>query len=161
MSLTLTLDKFDCEGEPTSVGIRWERWKRALLIYLEASNIEKGEKKRASLLHFGGFELQEVFYNIPGANVKATVDVDVFEVAISKLDAYFAPKQSRIYERHIFRLLKQEPNEKFEKFVVRLRQQADKCQFKERDENIIDQVKMLLKRATEENTTNWRRNNTR
>ncbi|GBP75786.1 hypothetical protein EVAR_65418_1 [Eumeta japonica] len=125
MSL-LSLEKFDCNGESTSVGVRWERWKRALFIYLEASNIDKDVKKKASLLHFGGLDLQEVFYNIPGANIEPSEGVDVFEVAISKLDSYFAPKQSRVYERHTFRLLKQEPEEKFEKFLVRLRKQADK-----------------------------------
>lgn len=140
MNSQLTIEKFDCEGEPSSVGARWERWKRALLIYLEAAGIDKGEKKRATLLHFGGIELQEIFYNIPDANVQPTDGVDVFNVAISKLDAYFLPKQSKIYERHLFRLIKQEPNEKFEKFLVRLRQQADKCQFKDKDEQIIDQI---------------------
>ncbi|GBP21102.1 hypothetical protein EVAR_11133_1 [Eumeta japonica] len=85
-------------------------------------------------------DLQEVFYNIPGANIEPSEGVDVFEVAISKLDSYFAPKQSRVYERHTFRLLKQEPEEKFEKFLVRLRKQADKCQFTDKDGNIIDQI---------------------
>lgn len=139
-SMGLTLDKFDCQGDPTSVGVRWERWKRALFIYLEASNIDRDVKKRASLLHFGGQELQEIFYNIPGANVTATNEVDVFTTAITKLDEYFAPKQSKVYERHIFRLLKQEPDEKFDKFLVRLRNQADKCKFTDKDEHIIDQI---------------------
>lgn len=139
-NMSLLLEKFDCDGEPTSVGARWERWKRVLYIYLEVSNIDIDIKKKASLLHFGGLGLQEVFYNIPGANIKPSENVDVFEVAIAKLDAYFAPKQSKLYERHIFRLLKQEPDEKFEKFILRLRQQADKCQFTDKDENIIDQV---------------------
>lgn len=135
----LSLEKFDCEGEPSSVGIRWERWKRALFIYLDASSIVESEKKRASLLHFGGLGLQEIFYNIPDANVSATDSSDVFKVAIEKLDAYFTPKQSKVYERHLFRLIKQE-DEKFEKFLVRLRQQADKCQFKDKDDQIIDQI---------------------
>ncbi|XP_048481488.1 uncharacterized protein LOC119692247 [Plutella xylostella] len=140
MASPLTLESFDCEGEPGSVGVRWERWKRALFIYLDASNIEKDDKKRANLLHFGGIELQEIYYNIPEAHVEPAEGVNVFSVAIKKLDEYFAPKQSNIYERHMFRLLKQEKDEKFEKFVVRLRQQADKCQFTAKDENIIDQI---------------------
>ncbi|CAH1994375.1 unnamed protein product [Acanthoscelides obtectus] len=123
----LSLEKFECNGESTSVGARWERWKRALFIYLEAANIDRDIKKRASLLHFGGLDLQEVFYIL-------------FEIAISKLDAYFAPRQSKVFERHTFRLLKQEPDEKFEKFVLRLRKQADKCQFADREGNIIDQI---------------------
>ncbi|CAF4830047.1 unnamed protein product [Pieris macdunnoughi] len=94
MSL-LSLEKFDCNGKSTSMGARWERWKRALFIYLEASNIDEDVKKKASLVHFGALDLQEVFYNIPGANVEPTEGKDVFEVAISKLDAYFAPNQNK------------------------------------------------------------------
>ncbi|XP_037298304.1 uncharacterized protein LOC119190445 [Manduca sexta] len=137
-----TLDKFECEGEVGSVAIRWERWKRSLDIYLEAAGIDTDAKKRACLLHFGGPELQEIFYNIPGAN--APIDDNnkdqIFGIAISKLDEYFAPKQSKIYERHVFRLLKQGPGEKFEKYLIRLRQQATKCQYTAKDENIIDQI---------------------
>lgn len=136
-STFLTLDKFDCQGDPTSVGVRWERWKRALNIYLEASNITNEGKKRACLLHFGGLELQEIFYNIPGASEEGD---EVFTTALLKLDEYFAPKQSKVYERHMFRLLKQEPDEKFDKFLVRLRNQAEKCKFTEKDDHIIDQI---------------------
>lgn len=132
------LERFECEGDVSSVSVRWERWKRSLNIYLEAAGIETQAKKRASLLHFGGVELQEIFYNIPGANA---TEGDLFEIAIKKLDNYFAPKQSKVYERHIFRLLRQESGEKFEKFLVRLRLQAKKCQFdKNEDEQIIDQI---------------------
>ncbi|KAG7303117.1 hypothetical protein JYU34_013146 [Plutella xylostella] len=139
-STALTLENFECDGDATSVVARWQRWKRALYIFLDASGTEKSEVKRAKLLHFGGFDLQEIYYNIPGANAEPDNDVDVFKVAIEKLDAYFAPKQSKIYERHVFRLMKQETGEKFEKFVVRLRQQAEKCQFHDSNENIMDQI---------------------
>ncbi|CAH4000092.1 unnamed protein product [Pieris brassicae] len=88
----LSLEKFGCNGESISMDARWTQWKRALFIYLEASFIDKDVKKRASLLHFGGLDLQDVFYNIPGANVEPTEGEDVFEIAISKLDAYFGAK---------------------------------------------------------------------
>ena len=55
-------------------------------------------------MHFGGLDLQEVFYNLPDDE-----SVDVFEVVIAKQDDYFALKQNKIYERHLLRLLKQEP----------------------------------------------------
>lgn len=134
-----TLEKFECEGDVGSVASRWERWKRGLNIYIEATGIDSATKKRACLLHFGGHELQEIFYNIPGANITSDTE-NVFDIAIKKLDEYFAPKQSKVYERHIFRLLKQEPQEKFEKFLVRLRQQASKCLFDKPEEHIIDQI---------------------
>ncbi|XP_063892981.1 uncharacterized protein LOC135117524 [Helicoverpa armigera] len=140
---SLTLEKFECDGEAGSVGARWERWKRGLYIYLEAADVTTSSKKRASLLHWGGQELQEVLFNIPGGYIRsneAGQDKDVFEVAIKKLDEYFAPKQNKRYERHLFRQMKQEENEKFEKYLVRLRQQALKCQFTDVDDNLIDQI---------------------
>lgn len=134
------IEPFECEGESTSSGVRWERWKRALDIYLLAANIESDIRKRAVLLHSGGIVLQEIVYNIPGAIVEPAENIDVYTITIQKLDDYFAPKQSKVYERHIFRLLKQEPAEKFEKFLVRLRHQAAKCHFTAPDENLIDQI---------------------
>lgn len=142
MSSLPPLENFDCDGDPSGVGLKWERWKRGLNIYLEAANIDKPEKKRATLLHMGGLPLQEIYYNIPGAHVDSSndPDIDVYQIAVSKLNEYFAPKQSRVYERHIFRLMKQETGEKFEKFLIRLRKQADRCKFSDKDESLIDQI---------------------
>ncbi|KAL7291197.1 hypothetical protein TKK_0015038 [Trichogramma kaykai] len=139
-SMSTNLENFDCDGDPASVSVRWEKWKRALSIFLTASNVEKPEKKRACLLHVGGLGLQDVYYNIPGAHVDETEGNDIYEIALSKLDEYFAPKQSNVYERHIFRKLTQGNEEKFEKFLIRLRDQAEKCQFINQDEHIIDQI---------------------
>nr|CAI5870533.1 unnamed protein product [Callosobruchus analis] len=135
-----TLEKLDLEGESGSLGQRWGKWKRSLNIYLEAMDIRTSIKKRATLLLLGGAGIQEIFYNLPGASVEPTEDNDVFAIAIQKLDEYFSPKQSKVYERHVFRLIKQEEGEKFEKFVVRLRNQAEKCQFDQQEDHLIDQV---------------------
>lgn len=141
------LEQFDCEGDPANIGVRWEKWKRGLQIYLEAAEIDDAIRKRAVLLHTGGLGLQEIYYNIPGAHIDEdsddAADVDVYEVALKKLNDYFSPKQSRVYERHVFRQIKQKIDEKFEKFLVRLRKQADKCDFKDqkvKEENLIDQT---------------------
>lgn len=135
-----SLEGLNIEGDNVSVGHRWEKWKRSLLIYLEAAEITTAQKKRATLLHFGGTSLQEIYFNLPGAAVDVAEGVDVFKVALSKLDEFFLPKQNRIYERHVFRLLKQEEGEKFERFLVRLRKQADKCNFDKIDDHLIDQI---------------------
>lgn len=135
-----TLEKLELEGDSASLGQRWEKWKRSLNIYLEATDITAPIKKRATLLLLGGSGLQEIFYNLPGANVESTADNNVFEIAIQKLNDYFTPKQSKVYERHVFRLIKQEDGEKFEKFLVRLRKQAEKCQFDKPEDHLIDQI---------------------
>lgn len=133
-------EKLDLEGDTTSVGLRWEKWKRSLQIYLEAVNITNPSKQRATLLVLGGIALQEIYFNLPGANVEPSDNVNVFEVAINKLDEHFLPKQNKAYERHIFRLIKQEESESFDKFLIRLRNQAEKCKFDKPDEHIIDQI---------------------
>ncbi|XP_052758219.1 uncharacterized protein K02A2.6-like [Galleria mellonella] len=135
-----SIENFDCEGDPSSLGLRWERWKRALDIYLLATGTEDSLKKRAILLHTGGFALQDVYYNLPGAHVDITDSSDVFKIAIEKLDEYFSPKQSYVYERHLFRLMKQESEEKFDKFLIRLRNQSSKCNFARKEDDLIDQI---------------------
>ncbi|XP_022826077.1 uncharacterized protein LOC111363865 [Spodoptera litura] len=135
-----TLEPFDCEGDTTSVSSRWVKWKRALDIYFVATNTNEQNKKRAMLLHSGGMGLQDIYFNIPGAHVTNPDVNDVYDVAIKKLDDYFSPKQSYLFERHIFRLMKQESDEKFETFLIRLRRQSSKCNFAKEDENLIDQI---------------------
>ncbi|KAL7297754.1 hypothetical protein TKK_0008789 [Trichogramma kaykai] len=85
----------------------------------------------------GGLSLQEIFYNTPGAEVTGT---ELYKTALEKLDEYFTPKPSKVYERHLFRSIKQEADEKFEKFVVRLRHQAAKCKFNKIEDHLIDQI---------------------
>lgn len=139
MSQLPPLESFDCEGDAACVGLRWEKWKRGFEIFLLASNITDGEKKRATLLHVGGLPLQEIYYNIPDVDQSGN-DTDLYKIAIKKLDDYFSPKQSKTYERHLFRLLKQEPGEKFDKFLLRLRRQGAKCKFSNEQDNLIDQI---------------------
>ncbi|XP_046970586.1 uncharacterized protein LOC124537738 [Vanessa cardui] len=133
-------EKLDLEGDNATIALRWEKWKRSFNIYLDATEINGPERRRATLLLLGGSDLQEIIYNLPGAHVDASEGVDVFSTAFDKLDGYFLPKQNKIYERHIFRQIIQEENEKFEKFVVRLRNQAGKCKFSNAEENLIDQI---------------------
>nr|CAI5852515.1 unnamed protein product [Callosobruchus analis] len=136
MANLTSLVTFDCVGDPCSVGIRWQKWRRALKIYLDAANINEPEKQRATLLHLGGISLQKIYYNLPGDDNEIDIDGN----SDRKVNDFFAPKQSKRYERHLFRKLKQEPGEKFEAFIIRLRHQASKCQFNEIDESIIDQI---------------------
>ncbi|XP_044757733.1 uncharacterized protein K02A2.6-like [Coccinella septempunctata] len=133
-------EKLNLEGDNSSVAVRWESWKRSLLIYFEAADITNASKKRAMLLVLGGTALQDIFYNLPGASGEPGDDTDVFELAIRKLDGYFLPKQNKTYERHIFSQIKQEEGQSFEKFVFKLREPANKCKFHDPEEYIIDQI---------------------
>lgn len=76
---------------------------------------------------------------MPGANPECS-GVDIFEIAIKKLEEHFIPKQSRVYERHVFRLQQPDLNEKFNKMLVTLRNQAENGKFDKPVEHLIHQM---------------------
>lgn len=130
---------FDPNGDQGSVFPRWERWLRAVELYFTGKNVTAPKQKKALLLHFGGFELQDVFYAIPGADTVAAEE-DAYDKTRTALNDYFKPKTNKTYERHIFRGLAQRDEETMNQFVTRLRQQAKNCEFVSIDEEIKDQI---------------------
>lgn len=46
---------FDSDGEPTTVGLRWQTWRRAFELFVVGEGIgNAAQKRRALLLHSGG-----------------------------------------------------------------------------------------------------------
>lgn len=69
------------------------------------------------------------------------MDMGIITMAIRGLNEYFLPKRSTTYEKHIFRGMRQEENEKMGDYIMRLRHQATFCEFgSQTDENIKDQI---------------------
>lgn len=110
---------------------KWHTWKRGFEIWLRAAKVTEDSEKKDLLLAQGGFELQEIFFNIPGADVDENVagNVNPYTTAIDKLDAYFAPQRHAAHERYIFWAMKPEPGESLEKFLMRAQVHASKCSF--------------------------------
>lgn len=161
-------ESFNCKLDSFTLGVQWEKWRRSFEIYLDVTQVSCNKRKLSLLLHYGGQDLQEIYYNIPdiknkgeiaGDNVdltgdlagdetagdntdKTVVDVDGYNKALQKLDKYFAPKKNRFFERRVFRKICQGIDEKFDQFVMRLRTQAAKCEFKNEslEESLIDQI---------------------
>ena len=127
--------------EPHGDGVvqRWERWLRGFENYIVGKNITEAARKKALLLHHGGFALQDIFYAIPGADAVGT-DEDAYEKTKKVLTDYFKPKANVTYERFVFRNLKQDPSETIAQYVIRLRQQANYCDFHNVDDAIKDQL---------------------
>ena len=96
------------------------------------------------------FSRVKVFQAIPNADVEEDEEkgIDPYKVALTKLDEYFAPKHHESMERNIFGTLKPEPGENLEKFMLRAREQAYKCNFgtnqqENRDICVIDKITLL------------------
>lgn len=129
---------------------QWTKWKRNFEYIVAASEVTNKTKLKFFLLAKAGPDVQEIFQTIPGADVveDAEKTVDPFSVALTKLDEYFAPKHHESMERHIFWTLKPESGENLEKFMLRAREQAYKCNFgtsqqESRDICVIDKITLL------------------
>jgi hypothetical protein len=125
----------------------WEKWVRNFELYCESNDITDTVKKRTKLLLFGGKEIQDLAENIPKAMIKYNQndDNDVYKHLKDKLTVYFVPERNPTIERHLFRNIKQKEGEGFSQFVLRLREQAKKCDFgrnmkEATDINIKDQI---------------------
>lgn len=123
---------FLCETiDKSLLRIEWEKWLRAFEIYFIAEEIDTPIRKRSKLLHLGGPQLQTVAFTLPDAVLENSTDkdIDIYQVLVEKLNAYFSPKQNSSFERHLFRNLCPSEGETFAKFVLRLRHQIQKCNF--------------------------------
>nr|XP_058967969.1 uncharacterized protein K02A2.6-like [Pocillopora verrucosa] len=127
---------FDPKGEPTTLSVRWKRWKRAFHLYVASKGITNQAQKVALLLHSGGMELQEIFYTLAPEDEAQ----NNFDNCVAILDKYFTPKVNVPFERHGFRQMAQLQSETIDQFVCRLRQKAVSCELDKVYEAIRDQL---------------------
>lgn len=116
----------------------WRKWLRSFMYMIEGRGITANERKKALLLHLSGTEVQDIYETLqPLENEE---NKNSFTITVDRLTAYFTPKANKTYERHLFRKIRQEVNEKVDQFVTRLRSQASKCEFHDTDEEIKSQL---------------------
>lgn len=132
--------------------VEWKNWHRSFEWYLKAHHIDNDDDKFVKLLHLAGRKVQELYATLPvppsvkqiarGPRANQIVPhLSEYEMAMAKLNEFFEPKKNSTYERHMFRLLKQEKEEKIGMFAMRLRLQAEKCEFGDTiEDNIKDQI---------------------
>lgn len=139
---------FECENVPLSeLRSKWFDYKKQFEYVAEALSRKKKKKLKNIFLAVGGRQLQRVFESLP-VDVNAAENEDEFSAVIRRLDAYFAPKRHDTFERYSFWSLKPSVGEALDKFLLRAKTLASKCQFgstegESRDAAVIDKVVML------------------
>jgi len=127
-----SIKHFACDSiDRALVSVEWKKWIRAVKLYLDSEEITDGIKRRNKVLHLGGPQLQDIAFGLPNLIVDYDTEKknDVFQTLIDGLDKYFSPQQNSCFERHVFRNMKPEQDENFNKFLIRCRTQANKCSF--------------------------------
>lgn len=133
-------------------GLEWQAWLRSFEWYLQANKIEDDHDKYVKLMHLAGQKIQELYATLPVPESVSnaprgplaggfTPHLTEYEMAVAKLNDHFQPKKNTTFERHELRKLKQNDDEKIAVFAMRLRKQAERCDF---GDNFEDQVKDQL-----------------
>lgn len=128
--------------DSASVSTRWKKWKRMFEIFLDVNNVQLPSRKKSYLLHCAGESVQDIYVSLVGEQEPPVPDgSDVYKEAIRVLDEHFLPMKCLPQERHIFRNLEQGPDEKISRFVLRLREQGNLCEYGGwLEENIKEQI---------------------
>lgn len=132
------IPRFNCNEDISTLGIKWKKWKRSFEIYINAKGITDDLRKKNLLLHCAGPEVQDIFFTLPESEDE-TIGKQ-YDLARIALDNYFSPKANTVYERYIFRSIKQKPGETMEQFITKLKQQGKNCNYTDLDDQIRDQV---------------------
>ncbi|XP_071954134.1 uncharacterized protein [Antedon mediterranea] len=117
------MSKFDISVEYFDPTIQeWARWIARFDNYLVAANVTADVRKRALLLHFIGPGNFNTFEMLPNKGM-------TYVQAKEALKNYFLPSSNSEFERSKFRKLQQNKSESIDVYHIRLREQADKCDF--------------------------------
>ena len=108
-----------------------------------ALNITDNKQKLALFLNYVGSESYDIYDSlyVPGG-------ADTYEQAIELFDGHFTPKVNVSYEVYQFRQMKQNVDETIQQFFIRVKQQAQKCEF---DTALEKEIKQQLELATNNN----------
>lgn len=134
----------------------WEEWLRSFELVVELRNVQSQHEKLVMMLAWGGRGLQRIFYNLrpipdeiypePAKVPFAPQEVPEFDNAVKRLNKFFVGKRNDRVELEIFRSLRQSTEESFNQFILKLRTQAARCDFTDREEKeILQQITMGAK----------------
>ncbi|XP_055527247.1 uncharacterized protein LOC129719856 [Wyeomyia smithii] len=130
----------------------WEEWHRAFELYLEMRKIESQHEKYVTMLSLGGRGLQRIFHNlrkvipVPERFPLMPPEIPEYDNAVKRLEKFFIGKRNERVELEVFRSLTQGSEETFNNFILRLRSQASRCEFLDREETeLLQQITMGAK----------------
>lgn len=152
ISRLIGIGPFDYTVYGDGGGLEWQAWLRSFEWYLKANKIDDDQDKFVKLMHLAGQKVQELYATLPVPEVVHKVPrgpliggftphLTEFEMAVEKLNDHFQPKKNTTYERYELRQLKQEDDEKIAVFAMRLRKQAERCDFGDKfEDHVKDQL---------------------
>lgn len=136
------IEHFNAEVDAQSLRREWEEWHRSFELVMEMRNIRKQHQKYVLLLALGGRGLQRVYDSLGRAPdeihpepvcvpYRPVVEPE-YDNAVKRLKRHFVGKTNERVELEVFRALEQTRDESFNHFLLKLRTQASRCGFGDR-----------------------------
>ena len=113
-----------CQGDKTA---NWEFFRQQWEDYEVATGLDQRDPKirLATLRSVMGRECMQIFMNLKLTDEERK---DV-KTCVEALETHFKPKRNVVYERYVFNMCSQNPEETVDEFVNRIRKLASSCQF--------------------------------
>lgn len=128
---------FDLYEDQTSVGIRWSKWLARFENFMVTINVTDLQRKKASLLHYGGEQVFDVHSTLDitprditplnAAQGAPRVLEDAYQASVRALNEYFNPRKNTDFDIFLFRQAQQYEGESIDAFHTRLQQLANNC----------------------------------
>lgn len=149
----MPLGTFNDKVDSQDLRREWEEWHRAFELCLQMRNVESQHEKLVTMLSVGGRGLQRIYFNlrpVPEEIIPEPIkiplmppEVPEYDNAIKRLEKFFVGKRNVRVELEVFRSIKQTSEESFNNFILRLRSQAARCEFLDReDTELLQQITM-------------------
>lgn len=137
----------------------WKDWFEEFEVFIELKEIKTQRSKYLYLQNKGGSDLIRLIKTLPvGEDEQTTeqaiaiaaeagidgadIEDPIYDNALKRLNNHFGLKKNLVLAQHKFRQLRQEPKEKFGKFMARMYKQASNCDWNETEtkNQIVQQI---------------------
>ncbi len=139
------MKEFSLGGDPDDTGARWSKWRKELETRLRYFRIVAVQDKCDALNIYGGEVVRELAETLPARPVPEGQNLDEFTATMAKLDHHFQPMANADSARAKLDKMSQLPTETLAQFHVRVRQQADKCNFPDKEDAIRSKILLAMK----------------
>ncbi|XP_057298563.1 uncharacterized protein LOC130629400 [Hydractinia symbiolongicarpus] len=132
-----TFPEFSTEDVST-LSSRWKKYKQRFELLCHAIGVTDESQKLAMLLTYVGDSTYEIY-----ENVKPEREEDVtYPNVVAALEKHFEPQVNKSYETYLFRNMIQQEDETIHQYFIRLKEQAVKCDFHDKNFEIKRQIEL-------------------
>ena len=140
---------FSVHADPNTASIHWKKWMDKVEYLFVALDIDSNKKRKASLLHYTGDEVFDIYYSFTDQQkgISATTTTEdgstipnEYETTKKLLTDHFAPQNNTSCEIFNFRRALQNPDETLDAYHIKLRTLAFTYDFENTDRKILAQI---------------------